>query len=158
MIMAQKIVYSANFKRDYVAFFAVLLFLTMIVSEVALAITVPAYMRRENVLADEVIKREMLLLFDNVRYRCGKINSNDEILMLEKQLISSQLDQLAIYLRAESDDLTAAEIRQMHDLMKDVNKIVSRLEKGKAYSQENRLDSSVYINGLIKKHALKGKK
>ena len=156
--MAQKIVYSANFKRDYVAFFAVILFFAMIASEVLLAVSVPAYMSRENVLANEVVKRKMLLRFDSVRAKCNNINSSNETLMLEKQLISEQFEQLAIYLRAESDRLTPDEILKMSDLMLDLERIVARLGAGKAYSKENRLDSSEYVNSLVKKYALEGEK
>ena len=101
--MAQKITYSADFKRNYVAVLAVALFLLMIAGEAVLAVSIPVYMKRENVLAEEVYLRETLLNFDGLRRMCNSIKSNDEVVMLEKKLIGSGIDQMALYLRHEAN-------------------------------------------------------
>lgn len=45
--MAQQITYSAKFKRDYVAASAVVIFIAIVLAEIALAISIPAYLKRE---------------------------------------------------------------------------------------------------------------
>ncbi len=154
--MAEKITYSANFKRNYVAVFAVGLFFFMIISEVVLAVSIPVYMSRENLLSHQVRNREMQLRFDYIRAVCKNIPSSDDTLALEKRLISDTLDYLAKYLRQEASNLTEEEVKDLDQLMIKMEKIVKRLASGKSYSQENRLDSSVYIDSLIRKRT--GKK
>lgn len=156
--MAQKITYSAKFKRNYVAFFAVFLFFLMITAEVVLAFSIPAYMRREDVLADRVKRREMLLTFDRLRSMCKNIKPKNETIELEKQLVSNALDQMAIYLRAESENLTPDEVNELDSLFRSMSKIVARLSAGRAYSRENHLNTAAYINVLVKKYPVKGKK
>ena len=41
--MAEKLTYSAKFKRNYVAVFATTLFFLMVASEIVLAVSIPAY-------------------------------------------------------------------------------------------------------------------
>lgn len=156
--MKQKITYSANFKRNYVAFFAVLFFFLMIAAEVTLAFSIPAYMRRENVLADRVQHREMLLHFDQLRRQCNAIKPKSETIEMEKQLVAYSLDQMAIYLRDEADNLTPAEVDELNELFDSMSKIIDQLAKGKSFSNENRLNTAAYVNSLVKKYPVKGKK
>ena len=154
--MARKIVYSAKFKRNYVAIFAVVLFLLMVAAEIALAVSIPAYMRREDVLADQVKHREMLLRFDAVRSSCSGITSKDETLMMEKKLISDALDQLALYLRKEADRLTPEEVDELDALVTQAGRLTNRLRSGRPLCRENRLDTAAYVNSMVKKYAVKG--
>ena len=154
--MPPQLTYSAKFKRNYVTVFAVTLFFMMIASEVALAVSIPAYMKRENVMAEQILRRETLLRFDTLRAWCNEISSKDEVLMLEKQLIANALDNLAIYLRSESSRLTPAEVRELDALTIEVEKLLLQLRSGRSFSHENRLDSSAYIDALVAKYAGKG--
>ena len=71
--------------------------------------------------------------------------------MLEKRLLMDSLDYLAQYLRQEASNLTEEEVKELDQLVIKMEKIVKKLALGKSFSQENRLDSSVYINSLIQK-------
>ncbi len=155
--MAKKIIYSANFKCNYVAVLAVGLFVLMVIGEVILAVSIPVYMKRENVLSDEVRQRETLLLFDHLRRECNAVSGSDEVLMLEKQLVISSLDQMALYLRKESHRMTPEETAELHSLCVELQRIVAKLRKKQPFSRENRLDSSTYINSLVKKYSAKVK-
>ena len=156
--MTRQLTYSARFKRNYVTAFAVALFFLMIASEIALAVSIPAYMNRENVMAEELLRRETLLRFDALRGMCGTISGGDEVLMLEKQLIANALDHLAIYLRTEAPHLTSEEIGELNRLTCEVERILRILRSGRSFSRENRLDSSAYIDALVAKYAGKGTK
>lgn len=148
--MAQKLKYSANFKRNYVAFFAFVIFCIMIIFELILALSVPAFVQRENAYADEIKKRQMLLLFDVAQKTCRAIPEKDETIKLEKLLLTDTMDILAVYLRKESDRLTTDDVDKLDPLIKELHKIAAKLEKGIPYSSENKLDSAKYLDNLIK--------
>jgi len=116
--MAQKIEYSANFKRNYVAFFAFFLFAVMIFSEFFLAVSIPVFVQRENAYAEEIRKRELLMTFDHARQTCREIKESSEIIALEKKLLSDTLDHLAIYLRKESGKLTVEDVNNLYPHVK----------------------------------------
>ena len=156
--MTEKLTYSAKFKRNYVAVFATTLFFLMVAAEIVLAVSIPAYVERENVLADEAMLRNVLLKFDKVRDICNSIPEKDEVLAMEKQMMQNALDPLAMYLRNNANDLSSEELRELNDLLTDAERIVTRMKRGRSYSKANRLDSAAYINGLVKKHAVKGLK
>ena len=108
----------------------------------------------ENAFADQIRKREMLLRFDETRRNCSAIRESNSVLGMEKRLLSDTLDQLAIYLRRESDRLTPEDVNALYPLVTDLFKISARLKKSEPSSQENKLDSSFYLNNLLKKYAI----
>ena len=148
--MAQKLKYSANFKRNYVALFAIVFFCLMILAELVLALSIPLFVSREDAYAAEIQKREMLLLFDEAQKRCRAIPEKDENVKLEKVLLSDTMDVLASYLREESDRLTEEDVERIMPQVKKLHKIATRLQSGKPYSSEAELDSSEYVKSIIK--------
>lgn len=156
--MAPKITYSTNFKRNYVAFFALALFLLMILSELLLALSIPVVVQREDAFAKEVRKHRMLKLFDDTRTVCKKIDSKDEITLKEKQLLSDNLDYLALYLRKESDRLTPEDIDKLEPIVNDLYRIASKLKNSGSFAKENRLSSSSYIKFMIDQRTKKNEK
>lgn len=150
--MAQKLEYSANFKRNYMAFFAVFLFVLMIGLELIIALSIPRFVNREDAFADQIRKREMLLLFDSTRRMCISIPEKNNAVAMEKRLLSDTLDHLSIYLRKESDYLTPADVNELEPLVTDLYKIAARLKSEKSFANESRLDSSFYLNELLKKY------
>lgn len=149
--MAQNLKYSANFKRNYVAFFALVLFLAMILVELTIALSIPYFVQRENAYTQDILKREMMLRFDSARVLCFSIKEDNESVKMEKKLLVDTLDYLAIYLRREADNLTAEEVELLSPQIIELYKIAARLEKGKPYSRENTLNSATYLNSLLKK-------
>jgi hypothetical protein len=147
--MAEKLQYSANFKRNYVAMFAFMLFFLMIIGELVITISIPRFVNRENAFADQIRKRELLLRFDAARNICRSIPEKDENIKLEKKLLSDTLDYLAIYLRRESDRLTPQDVNELDPLVTELFKIASKLKEGESFSQESKLDPSNYISHTI---------
>ena len=149
--MAQKITYSTNFKRNYIAFFALALFILMIISELLLALSIPAFIQREDAFAQEIRKRRMLLTFDETRTICKKMDVKDEISAMEKQLLSDNLDYLALYLRKEAERLTPEDVNKLEPIVNDLFIIASKLNHSGSVAKENRISSTSYIRSLIKK-------
>ena len=150
--MAKKIKYSANFKRNYMAVFALTLFCLMVATELVLALSIPTFIQKEDAFADEIRKRELIMLFDQARNECKNIPENNETIRMEKKLLEDTLDYLAAYLRNEADRLTPEDVEQLEPLVIQLHRIAARLKSGKTYSQESRLDSSAFINNLIQQH------
>lgn len=150
--MAQKIEYSAKFKRNYVSFFAFTLFFLMIITEFVSALSIPRLIRRENAFADEIRKRELVLLFDATREKCKKIPEHNDAVKNEKELLSATLDHLAIYLRKESSRLTRQDVAALSPLIAKLDKIAERLHKNRPYSNQGEINSSKYINALVKEY------
>ena len=151
-----KISFTAKYRKNYVAFLAVLLFIFIIIGEIALATVIPVAMRNEDLMAEEAARNDLLLLFDGTRSLCNSItgkNSSgqeDNLILMEKQLLSDVLDRFARYMREEGDKMTPQEVIKVKKVVSELYKVASRLSKGNGYSRENRLDTSRYINKLLK--------
>ena len=113
-------------------------------------------MRNEDLMAEEAARNDLLLLFDGTRSLCNSItgkNSSgqeDNLILMEKQLLSDVLDRFARYMREEGDKMTPQEVIKVKKVVSELYKVASRLSKGNGYSRENRLDTSKYINKLLK--------
>lgn len=142
---------SANFKRDYVAALAVVIFALIVIAELTLAVAIPTYLYRENAMALEVRRLKLLESFDSARKICGTIKTRSTAAEMELQLISWNLDRLAVYLRGESRYLDSDEIAKLQEAVNDSLAVLGRLRAGRSVSQEAVLDTSVYVNSLIPK-------
>ena len=102
---------SANFKRDYVATLAIVLFFLIVAAEITLAIAIPSYLRRRNVLALQMRRDILRQRFDNARKRCDKLKpKTGSVAEMELLLVSWNLDLLAPYLRSEIKNMDGDEI------------------------------------------------
>ncbi len=151
-----KVSFTAKYRKNYVAFLAVLLFVLIIIGEITLATVIPVAMRNENLMAEEAARNDLLLLFDKTRSLCNSISGknaqgkDDNLIAMEKQLLSDVLDRFARYMREEGDQMTPEEVIKVRNVITELYKVASRLSKGKSYSRENRVDTSTYVNKLLK--------
>ena len=149
--MKQLPLQSANFKRDYVATSAIVLFFLIVVSEVTLAIAIPSYLYRENAMALEVRRLKLLESFDGARNRCKRIKAKNTAASMELQLVSWNLDRLAVYMRGESKYLTNDEITRIQEAVNNSHGVLNVIESGRSLSQEAELKTDIYIDSLIPK-------
>ncbi len=147
--MAREVLLSAKFKRDYVATFAVVIFCMIVVAEVALAVSIPAYLERENVMALQMSRIRLRESFDGVRRQAARVRAPGELGELELKVVSSTLNQLADYLREYSGKLSADEIKQMQDQINRFSAILGRLNSGRPFCVEQKLDASAYLNSFL---------
>ena len=152
----RKLQFTANYRRNYVAFMAVALFFFIIAGEIVLATGIPLLMRNENLMSEEAARNELLATFDQARKRCDSITGlnaskqEDEIILLEKQLISNALNRFARYMKNEGDKLTPEEVKQINRAVTTLFKAADRLANGESFSKEHRLDTAKYVNDLLK--------
>ena len=142
---------SANFKRDYVATSAIVLFVLIVISEITLAIAIPTYLYRENAMAHEVRRLKLLESFDSARNRCNRIKPKNTAAAMELQLVSWNLDRLAVYMRGESKNLTSDEITRIQEAINSSHDVLNVIENGRSLSQEAELKTDIYIDSLIPK-------
>jgi len=148
--LAREITYSAKFKRDYVAALAVLIFFAIVAAEITLAVSVPAYLKRENAMALQVRRLRLLESFDNARNIAANVKvKGGEPAELERRLASWGLDSLAPYLREHAGDLSCADLAELQQTITELTRVLTGLETRGADCQEQKVDTSIYLNSLI---------
>ena len=147
--MARQITYSARFRRDYVAALAVVIFIAIVIAEIALAISIPAYLKRENAMALEVRRLQLLESFDQARNISNRLKvKGGETAELEARLVAWGLNSLAPYLRAHAGSLSGEEISET-----EFTRIMARLRDSGPYCVEQSLDTGSYIDSRIPQEA-----
>lgn len=142
--------YTANFKRDYVAWSAVALFLLIVISEVTLAISLPLYMQKESAMALSVRRLRLLESFDGARRTARSINVKEENAKAEVALLRWNLDRMAEYLRLYSKYISANDIATLQQQLNEMNASLTQLKKGVSYSKEYKLDYTPYLERVMK--------
>ena len=146
---ARKIVYSAKFRRDYVALGAVLIFFAIVLCEIALAVAIPSYLRREEAMARSVRRLELQEQFDSLRRAIRNSKVSNQTAQLELSLISWNMNQLADYLRTEVKNIPDEEVNELLTLVRDSRALVTKINQGKPISVERTITPDVYIDSLI---------
>ncbi|MBP5530595.1 MAG: hypothetical protein J6Y54_01010 [Lentisphaeria bacterium] len=154
---------SANFKKDYVAAAAVILFMFIVFGEIALAIAIPSYLHHENTMILEVKRLKLLESFDHARNRCLRIKPRTTAAAMELQLISWNLDRIA-YMRHDIKNMDIDDIARLQKAVNDSHAVLNVIEKGErrkasngkmvrvvSISQEDELKTDIYVNSLIPK-------
>lgn len=147
--MAKEIQFSAKFKRDYVAALAVVIFFAIVLAEIVLAVSIPAYLHREDAMALQVRRLQLLESFDGARNLGNSLKLKGEIAEYEARLVMWNLNLLATYLRENSADLTSGEIASLQNDIRAFTGILARLRSGEELCRERKLDTSIYVNSLI---------
>ncbi len=150
--MNRKLLLSANFKRDYVAASAVVIFALIVAAELTLAVAIPTYLHRENAMAIEVRRLKLLESFDNARRTCNSLKPKLPAADMELQLVAWNLDRLAVYLREESRNLDSDEIARLQEAVNDSWAVLNMIRRGASFSKETTLDTGIYVNSLIPKN------
>lgn len=147
--MAKEIQFSAKFKRDYVAALAVVIFFAIVLSEIVLAVSIPAYLHRENAMALQVRRLQLLESFDGARNLGNSLKPKGEIAEYEARLVMWNLNLLATYLREHAADLSSEELASLQNDVRAFTGILARIQSGEALCRERKLDTSIYVNSLI---------
>ena len=141
--------YSANFKRDYVAWFALGLFFLIVISEVTLAVALPAYMRRDTAIALSVRRLQLISSFDAARFQVQRINPKKETVQAELRLISWTLNQMADHLREHALKLDSDQIAVLQQQLNEMSATLNQLQKDIPFSREYKLDCNPYIRRIL---------
>ena len=146
-----KIILSAKFKRDYVACFAVIMFAIIVIGELVLAISIPAYLSRSSAMAKEVRLIKLMESFDQVRSRALSVKCANDNAVLERNLVSWELDKLARFLRKHSEHLSSDDIARIQKAVDESGAILRHIEQNKSFSRAIILDTGGYVNSIMSK-------
>ena len=144
-----KRIQSANFKRNTLTVAAVILFGLIVISEVALAISIPWYLTRENTMAREVLQINLRDSFDYARRLSARGKSKSEVRQAEMRLVKWSLDSMTDYLRTYTDKLNKEELKHIQGTVQSLVQIANRINSRKSYSEEQYLDTGLYIDSLL---------
>ena len=103
---------------------------------------------KENVMALQVRRLQLLNSFDSLRGQVRSVSANENG-KKELQLVSWNLNLLADYLREHSPQLTSAEIAQLQETVNEFQRIVQRIGKEGSYTRETSLGVKTYIDGIL---------
>lgn len=146
----KKPVHSANFKKDYIAYSAIVIFFLIISFELFMAIFIPAHLQMEGVWGEEVARQEMLNNFDYTRNRFLGFKSKKEYAQDEAVIIADSLTPLAEYLRKYQYQISLKEIKEIEKTMTGIPKFRAHLERHGAYSTDIKLKAENFIETLKK--------
>lgn len=144
-----KRIQSANFKRNTLTIAAIVLFGLIVISEVALAISIPWYLTRENTMAREVLQIQLRDSFDYARRLSASANSKSEVRQAEMRLVRWSLDSMTDYLRNYSDKLDTEDLKNIQGTVNSLVQIANRINSRKSYSEEQHLDTGLYVDSLL---------
>ena len=128
---------------------AVVIFFAIVLAEIVLAVSIPAYLHREDAMALQVRRLQLLESFDAARNLGNSLKPNGETAELEARLVMWNLNLLATYLRENSADLTGEEIASLQNDVRAFTGILARIQSGETLCRERKLDSSFFVNSLI---------
>ena len=148
---SEKLLYTAKFRRDYVAVGAMVIFFAMVLCEIALAIAIPSYLHREEAMARSVRRLELQQNFDALRSKIQKMKITNTTAHLELSLVSWNLNRLADYLRSEVKNISDDEVIELLKVVNDSQALVTRIGRNKPISAERRIQPAKYIDSLIPK-------
>lgn len=146
-----RVKYTANFKRDYVAGAAMVIFFLIVISELFLAVWLPLCMRRESTMAVAVRRLRLINSFDHVRNRARNLSPKDDIAKAEAGILKWNLDLMANYMRSYVKYLSSDELAVMQKQLDEFHAAVTYLSRGKAYSKQQKLDCSQFLEQVMKK-------
>ena len=126
MSKSGKIIKSANFKSDYVAFLAIILFFLIVIAELTVIVGIPIMINHTEVYADFEVKHELIQTFDNARRSARTCISKYPEMQNEAKLILWDLDLLAYYLRENQSNV---KMLYVVDMLSDIQKYQIKLKK-----------------------------
>lgn len=142
---------SANFKRDYVACFAIILFALIVIGELVLAVSIPVYLRQSSAMAKEVRLIKLNQDFDATRQKAGRVKCVNDNAVLERDLVSWELNKLARFLRKNNDALSSDDISRLQKVVDESMAILNQLDGKKSFSRAIKLDTGGYVNTIMSK-------
>lgn len=142
--------FSANFKKDYIAYSAIAIFFLILSFEIFMAVFIPAHLHMEGVWSKEVARQQMIVRFDGTRRSFLRFKSKDDDAEAEAEMIADSMSPLADYLRQYQYQLGFEEIKAINKAVNDLPKFSNHLKTKGAYSVKFKINSGKYINILKK--------
>lgn len=131
---------SASFRRDYVAYSAILIFILIVIGEIVLAFWIPSYVKNGRALALQESRQMMIDSFDDLRTLINNEKISKDNVRSEVNLIAWNLNIFATYLRANSSSMKKREIAEITKDLNEFHKIYDHLKQTGAYAADREID------------------
>lgn len=138
---------SARFKRDHVAWMAIIFFFIIVILELIATASIPILVKHETIWAKQVARQDMTTMFDHTRHHLrGLSNSKNRRIAGESKLLLSILDDQAIYLRKNHEKLTKSQIAEFNEELRKITSIRGQLSQDDAvpFSEKLEIDASKF--------------
>ena len=150
-----KSLFTANFKRDYVAYSAIGMFFLIVAAEVILAVSIPAYFVRSNLWDLQIAQQGLLSDFDDLRSRCNRFAGKTPDVTEENNILLWNLNLMSNYIRVNQKRLGWDDIRSLTEDLKQMRQVHNRLARGKAFNQPRALNTG-RIRDALRLELVKG--
>ena len=147
----EKIIQSANFKRDYITTMAVGIFILMVACELFVAIGTPIAISHSTLYAEHGTRQKMVSSFDSLRSQCNqKTKVQNPVAVMEKGLIRWDLDLLSSHLREYNRSMPVEDVENVIQDIQQYNTILLRLNKNEPvpYCQAQTLKLDKIVNRI----------
>ncbi len=143
--------FTAKFKRDYVAASAVVIFFFIVLSELTLAVGIPGYLLQSDIWALQIQRQNLIEKFDAMRNSTAKAKIKDAGADEENKLVIWTLNMMANYLRMSRNRLSADQISELNSDLASLQDIAGNLARNNPYNREVRLDTAGFVREQCRK-------
>ena len=127
--------FTAKFKRDYVAFSAVLLFVLIVAGEIALAVSIPLYFVRSDMWNLQIARQKTLEKFDSARRICVRSKAESSDASEETGILLWTLNQSTAFLRTNINRLSMEKLNEINKDLDDILSMAGRLDSDKSFNR-----------------------
>ncbi len=132
--------FTAKFRRDYVACSAVALFFIIVLGEVLLAVSIPLYFARSNLWSLQIARQQLMGDFDQLRNRCNRTKARLQDAVEENNILLWNLNMMAGYLRNNQKTIPMEEVLELEKNLRDMFVFAARLDRDQACNRQLKLN------------------
>lgn len=143
-----KSLFTAKFKRDYVAYSAVVIFVVIVLSEVFLAVSIPTYFVSSDLWDLQIARQDLLRDFDSLRGNCLSFSGKNPETTEENNILLWNLNLMSNYLRVNEDCLRREDIRALKDDLMQIRQLHNQLRYGKPFNRPLSLKTGAALEAL----------
>lgn len=147
--MAQAVVQSAKFKKDYMMLLSFMLFFMIVAAECFLIVWLPWHLQLDGVWARQVAQQELIEAFDDLRNRSR--NGSESLAKpagAEAALICRSMDSVAAYMHRYGKNMSRRQCREFKNVITKLWAQYGVIGSGRAYSKSIDLNKTVYLRQL----------
>lgn len=145
--------FTAKFKKDYVAASAVAIFCLIVVAEITLAVGIPTYLLRSNIWALQIRRQQLLDSFDALRGSCNDAKIRNTAADNENRIVLWSLNLMANYLRVHRQSISAGEIAGLRKDIKDLSVITAKAKHEECANREVSVDTRMFLSEMTRRIA-----
>lgn len=145
--MAQ-VEYSCKRKKDFVTSLAIIMFVAILLFEIYLIVFIRIQLQRENAMAHDVIKQEMLMKTEYIRGQIKGAKPKTALQECEVQMVTNCLDSLVQFIRRNKDTMTSQQIVEVNELLSQLETYTLTWNKNKYLFKQDSFDTKPILDKM----------